>query len=181
MIAAVIGESCANLVRNPFELVKQNMQIGNFSNMRQAFNTIIKTEGVLGLYRGYLITIVREIPFGIIQFPLYEILKQKMIENGKNDTFYFGLSGSIAGCISAFLTNPIDVIKTRIMTAENDSLKLNLRKRIKSTITTIIADESYLTFFKGVHIRMIYISIGGFMFFGTNEYIKKQLNYYKHI
>ncbi len=36
---------------------------------------MIFLKGFLGLYRGYFATISREIPFSIIQFPLWEFFK----------------------------------------------------------------------------------------------------------
>jgi len=32
-------------------------------------------QGVMGLYRGYLVTLSRELPFALLQFPLWEYLK----------------------------------------------------------------------------------------------------------
>ncbi len=39
------------------------------------FRTIFFFQGLTGMYRGYLSTVVREIPFSLIQFPLWEYLK----------------------------------------------------------------------------------------------------------
>ena len=40
-----------------------------------ALSDVVRTEGFMALYSGYRITIIREIPFSLIQFPLYEWLK----------------------------------------------------------------------------------------------------------
>ena len=37
-------------------------------------------EGLAGFYRGYLTTVAREIPFSLIQFPLWEELKRRWTE-----------------------------------------------------------------------------------------------------
>jgi solute carrier family 25 S-adenosylmethionine transporter 26 len=76
MSAASCGEIAACMVRVPTEVVKQRMQAGIGSNAyTTAMNIISKEGGILGLYRGYGITIMREIPFAFIQFPLYEFGK----------------------------------------------------------------------------------------------------------
>ena len=36
-------------------------------------------EGILGFYSGFGITIMREIPFSLVQFPLYEYMKVTII------------------------------------------------------------------------------------------------------
>lgn len=59
----------------------------------------------------------------------------------------------------------------------NEENKLNLTNRIKNTINEINKTNKAL-YFSGVHWRTLYISIGGVVFFGTNEYFKKLLNFY---
>lgn len=81
MCAASFGEVVACLVRVPTEVVKQRYQAKVVDNSKSLISNImnlIKTEGVFGgLYRGFGITIMREIPFAWIQFPLYEWMKVK--------------------------------------------------------------------------------------------------------
>lgn len=72
-----------------------------------------------GFYRGYFSTILREVPFSVIQFPLWEALKVQIAsEQGHCSPFESSMSGAIAGGVAACLTTPLDVAKTRIMLAE---------------------------------------------------------------
>ena len=84
MISAGIGECAACFVRVPTEVIKQNMQVmqkkigGTQSQYHQTIETIrfiFRTEGIGGFYTGFFSTIIREIPFSFIQFPLYEYFK----------------------------------------------------------------------------------------------------------
>ena len=73
MTAATCGEVVACLVRVPTEVVKQRMQTGMHTKAFSIIKQILSNEGgVRGLYKGFGITIMREIPFALIQFPLYE-------------------------------------------------------------------------------------------------------------
>ena len=36
-------------------------------------------QGVIGLYRGFLVTLSRELPFALLQFPLWEYLKVTLL------------------------------------------------------------------------------------------------------
>jgi solute carrier family 25 S-adenosylmethionine transporter 26 len=172
MCAAITGECSAVLIRNPFELIKQNMQIGKYSHILEAVRDIYSQHGVRGLYRGYFVTVAREIPFGLIQYPLYEYLKRK--KGDASNTFSYSLCGAQAGAVAAFLTTPIDVVKTRIMTTNDRTLR-----NAYITARSIYMDEGVSKLFSGVHVRVTYISIGGLFFFGANEYFKKVLAY-KH-
>lgn len=75
MVAAAVGESFACLVRVPTEVIKQRLQTGMHASMSIAVNSIVKHEGVVGFYSGFGATMLREIPFSLVQFPLYEGLK----------------------------------------------------------------------------------------------------------
>lgn len=56
-----MGGQGACLVRVPTENVKQNLQAGRFPDNRTAIQTILKTEGLMGFYNGFLSTILREV------------------------------------------------------------------------------------------------------------------------
>lgn len=62
-------------MRVPTENVKQKMQAGMHASVQSTMDSIVKTSGYSGFYTGYLTTVMREVPFALIQFPLYEQLK----------------------------------------------------------------------------------------------------------
>ena len=78
MIAASIGEINACLIRVPVENVKQRRQAltVKHNSSLTVIKDIFKLEGVKGFYRGYSTTVMREIPFSLIQFPIWEKLKK---------------------------------------------------------------------------------------------------------
>ena len=67
----------ACLIRVPTEVIKQKLQTGVHSTITDTIQSIKKSHkhGLFGLYTGFGITILREIPFSLIQFPLYEFMK----------------------------------------------------------------------------------------------------------
>lgn len=95
------AEICANTVRTPFEVAKQQMQVGHHNRLLAALSSLYNTRGVRGLYQGFSSLILREIPFSAIQMPIYEAMKRRTYRNtGKKDNFTFGekaLHGIVAG------------------------------------------------------------------------------------
>lgn len=73
--AFAAAEVFTAVVRNPFEVVKQQMQAGMHASTPDAIRSLLRAEGVRGFYAGYLTLVAREIPFDAMQFTLYEFLK----------------------------------------------------------------------------------------------------------
>ncbi|KAJ3299514.1 hypothetical protein HK104_008610 [Borealophlyctis nickersoniae] len=173
MIAASCGEIAACVVRVPTEVVKQRMQTGQYNSVSSAVRTILHMEGALGLYRGYTMTIFREIPFTCVQFPLYEHLKKLWgrHQGRPPHPWEAAICGSIAGGVAAAVTTPLDVVKTRIMlsTKKGDSVG------ISHTFRRIVAEEGFHRLFSGIGPRVMWISIGGSIFLGVYEAARKAL------
>jgi solute carrier family 25 S-adenosylmethionine transporter 26 len=162
--AASSGEVVACLVRVPTEVVKQRMQAGQFSSLREAATTILKKDGALGFYRGYFTTVAREIPFSLIQFPLWERMKKELSAwQGRPYSPWQGaLCGSLAGGFSAAVTTPLDVAKTRQMLGQSSG-------GLVKTLGGLYAEGGIPSLFSGVAPRTFWISLGGFVFFGAYE------------
>lgn len=187
MLAASLGEAAACLVRVPTEVIKAKMQTDpqHASSLRNTFAMVLnETHGgspissiTGGLYRGYGITLLREIPFAMIQFPIYEYLKVYWADQYRNgvavNPVQAAACGSFSGGIAAALTTPLDVIKTRLMLGadKHGALYHGVGDVVKRTLSM----EGYGVFWSGIQPRVVWISIGGFVFFGAYEGFKKTL------
>ncbi|KAI3454824.1 hypothetical protein Pfo_011487 [Paulownia fortunei] len=97
---------------------------GYYSGMFQAGCSIWKEQGLKGLYVGYWSTLARDVPFAGLMVTFYEAFKnmtqygkQKLFPNSNfhtNSSFEGLLLGGLAGGLSAYLTTPLDVVKTRL-------------------------------------------------------------------
>eukprot|EP00826_Nyctotherus_ovalis_P055149 TRINITY_DN7308_c0_g1_i2.p1 TRINITY_DN7308_c0_g1~~TRINITY_DN7308_c0_g1_i2.p1 ORF type:complete len:225 (+),score=13.84 TRINITY_DN7308_c0_g1_i2:69-743(+) len=75
--SAALGEFVSLLVRNPLEVLKQNLQASSHPGVLKIVREVWKVRGIRGFYTGLFSSIVREIPFSCIQLPVYEFfLKQ---------------------------------------------------------------------------------------------------------
>ncbi|KAL3627718.1 putative S-adenosylmethionine carrier 2, chloroplastic [Castilleja foliolosa] len=75
------------------------------------------------------------------------------------------------GAISGATTIPLDVIKTRLMVQES----AKQYNSISHCINTILREEGSSAFFRGVGPRVLWIGIGGSIFFGVLEKSKQLL------
>lgn len=76
---------------------------------------VIHSNGVAGLYKGFTITLIRDVPSWGSYFYSYDLLK-KYLANDNNHTAIYNkfLAGGSAGAISWLCSYPIDVVKTII-------------------------------------------------------------------
>ncbi|WBY61212.1 S-adenosylmethionine mitochondrial carrier protein [Plasmodium yoelii yoelii] len=73
-----IAELTACIVRLPFEIIKQKMQVSSEASVKNIINGVLKMQGAQSfLLRSYLVIIIREIPFDCIQYFIWETLKEK--------------------------------------------------------------------------------------------------------
>lgn len=174
MVAASFGEMAGCLVRVPTEQVKQRMQSDSSLTAKRTIRNISNEYGKYGLWRGYGSLLLREIPFSIIQFPLYEYLKHvKYSRTGRLEPYESALCGTLAGATAAGLTTPLDVVKTRIMIAKDG--KGGEYNGVRNTFQRIASEEGWPALFKGFVPRVTWIGLGGYIFFGVIEEVKKQL------
>lgn len=188
MLAASAGEIAACAVRVPTEVVKQRAQAGqhggsSLSSLKHILS-LRRTIGLAGvwreLYRGWSITVFREVPFTVIQFPLWEALKAfgrerrertgaglfgDLTKTGVDEVgaLESGLYGSLAGAVAAGVTTPLDVLKTRVMLSAE-------RRGFYSLAAEILRDHGVRPFFAGIGPRVMWISIGGAIFLGSYQW-----------
>lgn len=164
MFASSVGEVAACLVRVPTEVVKSRMQTNDAALLIPTVRLLLK-EGAL--YRGFGITLFREIPFCCIQFPLYEFLKAKVAHH--DNPAYAALCGSFAGAVGAAATTPLDVLKTRLM------LGADQHGKVYTGVLDVWRRSSNADLWKGIQPRVFWISLGGYIFFGAYETSKKYI------
>ena len=137
---------------NPADVVNVRMQNDmrlpvakrlGYRNVFHGLATIVRSEGVLALYRGLQANIPRSILINIGQVACYDQAKQGVLSLGileEGIPLHF-LSSFIAGTMATTLTQPVDVIKTRLM----QGTQFN---SIKEVIVAT-SKEGPLAFYKG--------------------------------
>lgn len=158
--------------------MKQKLQAGQYKTTKETLHAILRSEGALGFYSGYLTTVMREVPFSMIQFPIWEAMKVKVgwFMDRPNQVvmpWESAACGSLAGSFAAAVTTPLDVIKTRLMLREDIHGKKY--RGMVSTFQRVVAEEGAGALFSGITPRVMWIGIGGFVYFGAYEQAKRIL------
>lgn len=91
------------------------MQLCSNLTTMQCVKGIIKDEGFTALYRSYPITVTMNIPFATTVVCVNENLKTYLKPwDTTNPHMWYFICAGIAGGIAGLVTNPLDVVKTRL-------------------------------------------------------------------
>jgi hypothetical protein len=140
-MAGMLAETCACIVYVPVDVVKERLQVqrGNeagemlYRGSYDAFQKILKHEGLGGIYKGYIATLASFGPFSALYFVFYERLKElsrnnsRMQSLGDNQNIpcpnqapleipfhHTVLDSALAGAAASWLTSPLDLAKLRL-------------------------------------------------------------------
>ncbi|CAH0019203.1 unnamed protein product [Clonostachys rhizophaga] len=120
---------------HPLDLIKVRHQTaaGAKQSITSTVISVVRIEGIKGLYRGLSASMLRQLTYGSTRFAIYESLKDRALANTKGDKLpmAFLLSAStFSGACGAIVGNPADIANVRM---QNDrSLPDNLRKNYRS-------------------------------------------------
>ncbi|XP_057794668.1 S-adenosylmethionine carrier 1, chloroplastic/mitochondrial-like [Salvia miltiorrhiza] len=173
LAAGAIGGAASSIVRVPTEVIKQRIQTGQFASTPEAVRLIVAKEGFRGLFAGYGSFLLRDLPFDAIQFCIYEQLQigYKLAARRDLNAPENAIIGAFAGAITGAITTPLDVVKTRLM-IQGSAKQYD---GIFHCVDTIIREEGSSAFLRGIGPRVLWIGIGGSIFFGVLEKTKQLL------
>uniref|UniRef100_A0A3Q7G7C0 Protein MITOFERRINLIKE 1, chloroplastic n=1 Tax=Solanum lycopersicum TaxID=4081 RepID=A0A3Q7G7C0_SOLLC len=165
--AVIVGSTASSIVSSaimvPKELITQRMQAGAKGRSWQVLMRILEKDGILGLYAGYSATLLRNLPAGVLSYSSFEYLKAAVLSNVKKERlepFQSVCCGALAGAISASLTTPLDVVKTRLMTQVHseaaNKVGAVMVTGVSATVRQILTEEGWVGFTRGMGPRVLH-------------------------
>lgn len=113
--SAALSGVTQSVVMCPVELVKVRLQLDSSLNVTK----VIRELGLRGAYNGYSATFMRDTCFAAIYFTLYDAAKKQFnIVEGSSIGMSL-LAASAAGIPAAYVTTPLDMLKTRLQARGN--------------------------------------------------------------
>ncbi|KAL7867684.1 hypothetical protein SRHO_G00090680 [Serrasalmus rhombeus] len=181
MLAGCGAGTCQVIVTTPMEMLKIQLQdAGRIAAQRklmpqtvapggpvevksptamQLTRELLREKGIAGLYKGLGATLLRDVPFSVIYFPLFANLNNlgKKGAEGPAPFYVSFISGCIAGSTAAVAVNPVDVIKTRLQSLTRGNQE-DTYSGVTDCIRKILRNEGPSAFLKGAYCRALVIA-----------------------
>jgi len=144
-VAGAVSRTCTA----PLDRLKVFLQVHgkhHYSSIGKCLRHMLNEGGVLSLWRGNGINVVKIAPESALKFMAYEQIKRLIRHNsnrelGLHERF---LAGSMAGGISQTVIYPLEVLKTRLALR-----KTGQYKGIMDAVNKIYAQEGMRSFYRG--------------------------------
>jgi len=118
-----------------------------FNGLVDVYKKTIATDGVAGLYRGFVVSCVGIIVYRGLYFGMYDSLKPVLLKGDMKDSFLgsflLGWSITIAAGLASY---PIDTVRRRMMMKSGEAVKY---KSSMHAFSEIIKAEGVMSLFKG--------------------------------
>ena len=160
-----LGSAFAGIIArsftHPLDTVKARLQASSqYSGVWDVFQTTMKSEGILGFYRGFSTVIVGGTPGTILYLCSYDLFKEKLLlwsvgssspesslSFSQNHNTHFSIhfvSGISAEAVACLIYVPVDVIKERLQVQQ-----LNKEHKSSHQLNKEHKSSSRNTYYKG--------------------------------
>lgn len=155
VVCGILSGVISSAIANPTDVLKIRMQAQNSAvqgGMIGNFISIYQQEGTRGLWKGVSLTAQRAAIVVGVELPVYDITKKHLILSGlMGDTVstHF-LSSFTCGLVGALASNPVDVVRTRMMNQRD--LRDGRCSGYKGTLDCLLQtwkNEGFFALYKG--------------------------------
>lgn len=191
LLASALSSVPSSIVGVPADVLKKQLILGSIEsssivtntsvhhNIRSIGTHIVKTQGIRGLFLGWKVNVMRDMPYAAMKMSLYEGLARLYITWKHNNTTTVAPStatgnrtdgvdklqgveaavmGLASGVITAAITCPIDCVNTRIKSGELAQYNM-VRAHME-----IVRKDGVSALFRGVVPRCAILGLGSTVF-----------------
>lgn len=174
----------ATVISFPFDILRTRLIAQSNQTYRNTFRScykIISTEGVRGLYKGLLPTVIQVAPHAGIQFMSYKFFDRiyRSVNHKGNTTYLFVgsiIAGGLSGLVAKTAIYPFDLIKKRLQIQGFQENRRGFGKNfVCSTFydcfLKILTEEGTKGLFKGLAPSLIKAAITTALHFNLYEFV----------
>ncbi|CAK9834125.1 Mitochondrial glycine transporter [Anthophora retusa] len=176
LLLGITARSMSGALLIPITVVKTRFEsdVYRYNSIGQALKLIYKQEGIRGLSSGLVPTLLRDAPYSGLYLTFYTQLKNIISKTDMPCSIspapiHFSC-GILAGIFASIITQPADVIKTKIQLYPNEF------KGVRNAVFRVYKKYGMLGYFKGIVPRMLRRTLVTAMAWTIYEEVAKFLN-----
>lgn len=179
-LSSGIARLIQSILINPVSVIKTRFEVVGFNSYNSIFeavNKIRKEEGYKGFFKGLKPGLVKDVPASAIFYSLYEFFKTRLDHFGiQNIQYQAALSSLATTIILIVVTNPLDVLRVRLLYLHFSHNKNHDYKGIISGIYQIARQEGLHGLLSGIAPKFIKKSVAGIAVWTSYETLKDGIN-----
>jgi len=175
-LGGMIAGVYSTVIMAPGERIKcllQTAEPGKYKGMGDCAKQLYRQGGITNVYKGTVLTLMRDVPASGCYFGIYELLKDQLTPAGSTQmsTGAVLLAGGMAGMANWAVGIPPDTLKTRFQTDTTGQYK-----GVLDVYRSVIAEGGFKTMFRGFSAVMIRAFPANAACFLAMEWSMKGLN-----
>jgi hypothetical protein len=183
-IASGFARFVQTVLNNPIMVIKTRFEVVGFNSYSSVFEAVRKIkqeEGIRGFFQGLKQGIVKDVPASALFYCLYEGFKYELIKMHVTSVQQQAIVSSLcATVIITLITNPLDVIRTRILFLHISQNKNHDYKGIISGIMQLTRQEGVRGLLAGIAPKFVKKCVSGITVWTSYESLKENSNKIKN-
>eukprot|EP01121_Diplochlamys_sp_Union-15-3_P006259 TRINITY_DN16758_c0_g1_i1.p1 TRINITY_DN16758_c0_g1~~TRINITY_DN16758_c0_g1_i1.p1 ORF type:complete len:317 (-),score=37.68 TRINITY_DN16758_c0_g1_i1:75-1025(-) len=176
LAAAGLSGGTQILVTYPLDVMHTRMSLKSYGGIANCVRNILRTEGVLGFYKGLGPTLLGVVPYVGFSMATYEFLKKCVLPRREDNTIPlpFKLFSGMVGAITAgSITFPTDTIRRRMQVQGSSQFQQKNYKNSVDCAIKIVRNEGLRTLYAGYATHMLKAVPGTAIQLVVYDFIKK--------
>ena len=186
--AAALTKATQSVMANPIIVVKTRLEVVGFNQyngVSDAFKQIYKLEGPQAFFTGLKVSLIRDVPFSGMFYPIYAFTREQLISlyehemSGNVSTsermralaIIATVSSLTANCAACAITNPLDLIRTRAYFKYHNQDHGQHYRGIIHAMEKIYRRDGFMGFFTGLLPRIFRKGLGSIIVWTSYEYL----------
>ncbi|KAJ8601775.1 hypothetical protein CTAYLR_006830 [Chrysophaeum taylorii] len=170
LAGVVTGVVCAT-VRVPASVLKSRVQLGLAPSATSALRMAFAAGGLRNLYAGFAATLALDVATAVVQFSALDVGRRTPYISTSPATL-----GFLASALATTCTEPIDVVRTRIMARVKGRPDSRFHYAgLFDGLATAARTEGIAALYRGLLPRLVLKSFGGAIWYSTYVYSKSSL------
>jgi len=177
------GVVCA-VVRVPASVLKSRVQLGLAPSAFAAFQYAMKHGGgVRSLYSGFTATLVLDVGTAVVQCVAPSVRRRRSPDSRfsvldglkRTNVQSHAAMGFVASALAAVVTEPIDVVRTRLMATLKGKEDRYQYRSVVHGLSTAFRTEGLAALYRGLLPRLLLKSVGGALWYSVYMHTRDRL------